>query len=348
MNGLQRDAAAATAAPLVRVSDLRMYFPGPRAGFWPWQGWLTVKAVDGVSFAIAPGETLGLVGESGCGKSTIARSVLQLYRPTAGEVFFEGRDLCRLSAAELRPMRQRAQIIFQDPYASLDPRRTIGYTVAEPLLLAGLTDAGRRRERVQQLLRLVGLDPSYENRYPHEFSGGQRQRVGIARALATEPSFIVADEPISALDVSIQAQVINLLVDLRNRLNLTLLFISHDLRVVRFISHQIAVMYLGRVVETAPAEDLFRSPGHPYTLALLSAVPRARWEDTGTQPIKLEGEVPSPINPPPGCAFAPRCPLATEICRTVTPTLSPLASRHDVACHHTAQVQSLRGADAGC
>lgn len=341
MNALGDEAGRETSGPLVQIRDLRMHFPGPRAGFWPWQGRQVVKAVDGVSLDIEPGETLGLVGESGCGKSTLARSILQLYRPTAGAVFFEGRDLCRLPAPQLRAVRRRAQIIFQDPYASLDSRRTIGYTIGEPLLLAELR-AAPRRQRVQELLRLVGLDPAYENRYPHEFSGGQRQRVGIARALATEPTFIVADEPISALDVSIQAQVINLLVDLRDRLNLTLLFISHDLRVVRFISHQIAVMYLGRVVESAPAEELFRSPGHPYTQALLSAVPRARWEITGTQPIELEGEVPSPINPPPGCAFAPRCPLATEVCRTVTPPLIPLANRHHAACHHTAQVASLR------
>ncbi len=322
---------------LLSVRDLRMHFPGPRKGFWPGSGRYLVKAVNGVSFDIRKGETLGLVGESGCGKSTVARSVLQLYRPTGGEVYFEGRDLCRLSSTELRDVRRRAQIIFQDPYASLDPRATIGFTIGEPLILSGIKDTRERRERVQRLLKLVGLDPSFENRYPHEFSGGQRQRVGIARALATEPTFIVADEPISALDVSIQAQVINLLVDLRDRLGLTMLFISHDLRVVRHMSHQIAVMYLGQIVEIAATEDLFEAPSHPYTQALLLAVPRARWETTGTQPIELEGEVPSPINPPPGCPFAPRCPLASDVCREVNPPLETVAANHRVACHHWRQ-----------
>ena len=325
---------ASAADILLSVRDLQMHFPGPRVGLFPWSKRLSVKAVNGVSFAVRRGETLGIVGESGCGKSTVARCILQLYPPTSGQVFFEGRDLCRLSPAELRAVRRRAQIIFQDPYASLDPRSTIGFTVGEPLLLNGMTNARERRERVAQLLKTVGLDPTYENRYPHEFSGGQRQRVGIARALATEPSFVIADEPISALDVSIQAQVINLLLSLRDRLGLTMLFISHDLRVVRYVSHQIAVMYLGQVVELADTEDLFRSPSHPYTQALLSAVPRARWETTGTEPIQLEGEVPSPLHLPKGCPFAPRCVLATEICHQTNPAIQTIARAHQVACHH--------------
>jgi oligopeptide/dipeptide ABC transporter ATP-binding protein len=318
---------------LVRVRGLKKHFAGSRKGFWPWQGRVTIKAVDGVDFDIRRGETMGLVGESGCGKSTVARSVLLLHRPTAGEVFLEGRDLCQLNAQELRRVRPNAQIIFQDPYASLDPRRTIGYTIGEPLLIGGLANDKERRERVAALLGLVGLNAFYENRYPHELSGGQRQRVGIARALATDPRFVVADEPISSLDVSIQAQVINLLRRLREQLDLTYLFISHDLRVVRYISNDVAVMYLGRIVEIAPTEELFKEPLHPYTQALLSAVPRPRWETTGVQRIRLEGEVPSPSNPPPGCHFAPRCRLASEQCRLESPTLVEVSPGHKVACH---------------
>jgi oligopeptide transport system ATP-binding protein len=318
---------------LLSVRDLHKHFQGPRRGPWPWQGHFTVRAVDGVSFDIRRGETLGLVGESGCGKSTVARAVLQLRRPTAGQVLFEGRDLCRTAGRELQPIRRRAQIIFQDPYASLDPRRSIGYTIAEPLLLSGVRDERERRARVGELLGRVGLDPLCANRYPHEFSGGQRQRVGIARALATNPAFVVADEPVSALDVSIQAQVINLLRRLQAELNLTYLFISHDLRVVRYVSDEVAVMYLGRVVEIAPTEELFDHALHPYTQALLSAVPKARWEKTGVQPIRLQGEVPSPINPPPGCHFAPRCSRAIARCSQETPHLAELCPGHRVACH---------------
>ena len=319
-------------APLLRVEGLKMYFPGPRLGSFPWQGRAQIKAVDGVDFEINRGQTLGLVGESGCGKSTLARAVLQLYRPTAGKVIYEDKDLCKMSDAMLRPIRQHAQIIFQDPYASLDPRCSIGFTIGEPLMLAGVKNQRTRRERVVELLRLVGLDANIENRYPHEFSGGQRQRVGIARALVTNPSFVICDEPVSALDVSIQAQVINLLRELQVRLNLTYMFISHDLRVVRYLSDRVAVMYLGRIIEIAPTEGLFVSPRHPYTRALLSAVPRARWEDSGVSQIVLKGEVPSPINPPAGCHFAPRCPIAEASCSQATPLLREVAPGHKVAC----------------
>jgi oligopeptide transport system ATP-binding protein len=319
---------------LLRVNGLKMYFPGPRKGIFPWQGRKVIKAVDGVDFEVRSGQTLGLVGESGCGKSTLGRAVLQLKRPTAGEVIFEGRDLCKLDGNELRTMRRNAQIIFQDSYASLDPRRSIGYTIGEPLLLSGMTDDKLRRERVSELLRLVGLNPNYENRYPHEFSGGQRQRVNIARALATDPNFIVADEPVSALDVSVQAQVINLMRELQERLGLTYLFISHDLRVVHYISDHVAVMYLGRIVESAPTETIFSNPQHPYTQALLQSAPEAQWEKTGERQT-LKGEIPSPIDPPKGCSFASRCSFVMDHCRTIDPELIPLSgeTRHQVACH---------------
>lgn len=317
---------------LMSVRGVKVHFPGPRLGGLPWQGRALIKAVDGVDFDVRQGETLGLVGESGCGKSTLARALLQLYRPTAGQVFFEGRDLCSLKEKQLRLLRSRLQIIFQDPYAALDPRRSIGYTVGEPLQLAGITDNHQRRERVAELLNLVGLNPAYENRYPHEFSGGQRQRVGIARALATEPTFVVADEPVSALDVSVQAQVINLMRSLRVKLNLTLIFISHDLRVVRYISDDVAVMYLGRIVEIAPTDILFSDPLHPYSQALLSAVPQARWEKSINERIQLKGEVPSPINPPPGCHFASRCPYVMDKCHQVSPDLFEIGVNHRVAC----------------
>ncbi|MEM7125309.1 MAG: oligopeptide/dipeptide ABC transporter ATP-binding protein [Chloroflexota bacterium] len=318
---------------LIQVEGLKMHFPGPRLGLLPWQGRATVKAVDDVDFAVHSGQALGLVGESGCGKSTLGRATLQLHRPTAGAVRFRGEDLCQMNDRELRQIRRDLQIIFQDPYASLDPRRSIGYTIGEPLLLSGMTNESERREQVANLLQLVGLDPSYENRYPHEFSGGQRQRVGIARALATDPVFVVADEPVSALDVSIQAQVINLLRDLQERLNLTYLFISHDLRVVRYISENVAVMYLGKIVEIAPTQELFDHPQHPYTQALLSAIPKARWDQDGIQPIQLDGEVPSPIHTPPGCYFASRCPHVMDHCREMSPELLPATGNHRVACY---------------
>jgi oligopeptide transport system ATP-binding protein len=326
--------ASAQRGILISVRGLKKHFEGARLGFWPWQGRTLIKAVDGVDFDIRRGQTLGLVGESGCGKSTVARAVLQLHRPTAGKVLFEGKDLCVMKSKDLREVRPRFQIIFQDPYASLDPRRTIGFTIGEPLLITGMEDDQERRERVAQLMQLVGMNPAYENRYPHELSGGQRQRVGIARALATDPAFVVADEPISSLDVSIQAQVINLLRDLRARLDLAYLFISHDLRVVRFLSDDVAVMYLGRIVELGPSDGLFDSPLHPYTQALLSAVPKPRWEPSEVERIKLEGEVPSPAKPPPGCHFSPRCRKARERCFQESPELVEVGPRHKVACHY--------------
>jgi oligopeptide transport system ATP-binding protein len=318
--------------PLLHVNNLKTYFPGPAPAL-PWQKRPILRAVDGVDFAIPTGRTLGLVGESGCGKSTVARSVLQLTRPTAGQVIFEGQDLCKMKSDALHPVRRKMQIIFQDPYASLDPRCTIGFTVGEGMLIHNLAmDAKDLRQRVGELLLMVGLNPSFENRYPHEFSGGQRQRVGIARALATNPTFIVGDEPISALDVSIQAQIINLLRDLKNNLNLTMLFISHDLRAVRYLSDEVAVMYLGKVVEIAPTDALFGSPQHPYTQALLRSVPKPRWAAAGEK-AQIYGEVPSPLAPPPGCYFSTRCPHVMPRCRETTPALAEAQPGHRVACY---------------
>jgi oligopeptide/dipeptide ABC transporter ATP-binding protein len=291
-----------------------------------------VKAVDGVSFTIAPGETLGLVGESGSGKTTVGRTVLRLQTPTAGTVRFEGTDLATVSAADLRAMRRRMQIIAQDPFGSLNPRRTIGASIAEGLIIHQLATATEIPDRVAALLQEVGLDPSYATRSPHEFSGGQRQRIGIARALAVQPRFLVCDEPVSALDVSVQAQVLNLLMDLRDQRDLAYLFIAHDLAVVRQVSHRIAVMYLGTIVEVAPARTLMAMPRHPYTQALVSAVPdptRRR------QRIVLTGELPSPAAPPPGCPFAPRCvhPARDARCTSERPMLRA-TDGHAVACHH--------------
>lgn len=318
---------------LLRVEGLKVHYRGPRRGIVPWANRAAVKAVDGVDLTIAAGRTLGLVGESGCGKSTLGRAILQLTEVTAGAVHFEDQDLVALNREAMRSVRRRLQIIFQDPYASLDPRRSIGYQVGEPLLLAGLNDDAERQERVADLFNLVGLDPIYQDRYPHEFSGGQRQRVVIARALATRPIFVVADEPVSALDVSVQAQVINLLRDLREDLGLSLLFISHDLRVVRYICDDVAVMYLGKIVEIASVDELFRAPKHPYTQALLSSVPRARWEGGDGEVIRLQGEVPSPIDTPTGCYFASRCPFVVDKCHTGHPDLKPAAVNHNVACY---------------
>ena len=293
-----------------------------------------VKAVDGVSFAIAPGETLGLVGVSGSGKSTVGRAVLRLEPPTAGVVRFEGRDLATLDAATMRATRRRMQIVFQDPLGALNPRRTIGDSVAEGLVIHRLATARELPDRVAQLLEEVGLDASYASRYPHEFSGGQRQRVGIARALAVEPRFVVCDEPVSALDVSVQAQVLNLLLDLRDRRQLAYLFIAHDLAVVRQVAHRVAVMYLGTIVEIGPARAIISTPRHPYTQALVSAVPDPDPASNKSR-IVLEGEPPSPAAPPPGCPFAPRCfhPLRDARCSAERPVLRTLGDR-EVACHY--------------
>jgi oligopeptide transport system ATP-binding protein len=317
---------------ILSVRGLKTYYPGPHKGFWPWSGRLTVKAVDDVSFDVRRGKTLGLVGESGCGKTTVGRSLLQLVRPTSGEVFFEGQDLRKLKDDELYALRKRMQIIFQDPYASLDPRATVGFTISEGLLIHKLVKQAELRDRVADLMATVGLNPAFENRYPHEFSGGQRQRVGIARALATNPTFIVGDEPISALDVSIQAQIINLLRTLRDRLHLTMLFISHDLRAVRYLSDDVAVMYLGKIVEMAGTDDLFASPLHPYTQALLGSAPRPNWSEDQSEIVLLTGDVPSPINPPQGCYFSTRCPRVMPKCREAQPALVEAAPTHKVAC----------------
>jgi len=290
-----------------------------------------VRAVDDVSFEIGTGEVLGLVGESGSGKSTIGRSVLKLVEPTSGEVRFEGSDLTRLSAHAMRPYRRRMQIIFQDPYASLNPRRRVGDTLAEAMATHGLHPGLARRERIAELLSLVGLAPEHAQRFPHEFSGGQRQRIGIARALAVEPTFIVADEPVSALDVSIQAQVINLLSDLRERFGLTMLFISHDLDVVEYLCDRIVVLYLGKVMEVAPAKELYRAPKHPYTQALLEACPRPDPAARRNRRL-LEGDIPSPADPPSGCVFRTRCPYAQDACAATVPPLRELAPGRFKAC----------------
>ena len=316
---------------LVEVRGLKMWFPIRRGLLQRHVG--DVKAVDGISFDVYQGETLGLVGESGCGKSTTGRSILQLYRPTAGEVYFTGQDLTKLKGENLRQMRRQMQMIFQDPYASLNPRMTVGSIVAEPMEVHNIGTKAERLERVRELLKVVGLNPYFINRYPHEFSGGQRQRIGVARALAVNPSFIVCDEPISALDVSIQAQVINLLEDLQEQFGLTYLFIAHDLSVVRHISDRIAVMYLGKVMELADRDELYRNPMHPYSQALLSAVPIPDPViEEKRKRIILEGDVPSPANPPKGCNFCTRCPKVLDMCREQEPEFRDYGSGHYVAC----------------
>ncbi len=317
---------------LVRVENLKKYFPITRGVFQRHVG--DIKAVDGLNFFVRRGETLGLVGESGCGKSTTGRTILQLYRPTAGKVYFEGQDLTTMKGEQLRRMRRKMQMIFQDPYASLNPRMTIGNIIGEPLEVHGIAKGKEKRERVQELLRLVGLNPYFINRYPHEFSGGQRQRVGVARALALNPSFIVCDEPVSSVDVSIQAQIVNLLEDLQAQFGLAYLFIAHDLSMVRHISDRIAVMYLGKIVELTDRDELYDNPLHPYTQALLSAVPIPDPEvEERRQRIILEGDVPSPANPPKGCNFNTRCPVVMDICKEQEPEFKEVSAEHWVACH---------------
>ncbi len=318
-----------THAPLLQVTDLKTHFPLRGGVFGRTQG--SVKAVDGVSFEVRRGETLGLVGESGCGKSTLGRTLLRLVDATSGSVKFDGRELLGMSQRELRPLRRRMQLIFQDPFASLNPRMKVGDIIAEPFAIHGLAKGEERRRRVLGLLDKMGLPKEAMERFPHEFSGGQRQRIGIARSLAVGPELVIADEPISALDVSIQAQIINLLVDLQRDLQLTYVFIAHDLKIVEYISDRVAVMYLGKIVELATAQDLYKRPRHPYTQALLSAVPvpdptRKR------ERIVLQGDVPSPINPPTGCAFHPRCPHAFDRCRVEAPPLYDLKGGHVSAC----------------
>jgi oligopeptide transport system ATP-binding protein len=322
-----------TDGELLKVENLKMYFPITQGIILQRQvGW--VRAVDDISFAVKRGETLGLVGESGCGKSTTGRAILQLYKPTGGNVNFLGKELTKLGGGELRKMRREMQMIFQDPYASLNPRMTVGSIIGEPLEIHNLAKGKEKQERVQELLRIVGLNPYFANRYPHEFSGGQRQRIGIARALAVQPSFIVCDEPISALDVSIQAQVINLLEELQAQFDLTYLFIAHDLSVVRHISDRVAVMYVGKLVEITTRDLLYERPLHPYTKALLSAVPIPDPAiERRRQRIILTGDVPSPVNPPTGCRFHPRCPFAQELCREQEPQLLEVEPQHHVACH---------------
>lgn len=329
--------------PLLRVRDLKKHFPIRRGTFGRTAG--QVKAVDGVSFDVWRGETLGLVGESGCGKSTTGRALLRLLEPTSGEVNFDGQDVRALDRDGLRALRRRAQFVFQDPFGSLNPRMSVGAMLEEALKVHGL-GGPNRRDRAVQLLERVGLRAEHIDRYPHEFSGGQRQRLGIARALSVEPDFLVLDEPVSALDVSVRAQVVNLLEDLQRELGLTYLFIAHDLALVEHVSDRVAVMYLGRVVEVAEVAQLYRDPRHPYTRALLSAVPRA--DPVGREQrerILLEGDVPSPSDPPPGCAFHPRCPhpLKDLSCRSVLPVMEGAAEGHFAACHHQSSAVQARG-----
>jgi len=314
---------------LLEVDNLKTWFPIRGGLFSRKTG--AVRALDGVSLQIAPGETLGLVGESGCGKTTLGRSAIRLIEPTGGSVTFENEDILAKNRRELRAVRRKMQIIFQDPYSSLNPRMTVGRIIAEPLIIHKTADGAKLDEQVAELMAQVGLRPEHAKRYPHEFSGGQRQRIGIARAIALKPSFIVCDEPVSALDVSVQAQVLNLLADLREKFNMAYLFISHDLSVVRHISDRVAVMYLGRIVESASRDDLFDNPAHPYTEALLTALPVAD-PKAKTKKIVLEGDPPSPSKPPSGCHFHPRCPIKRKECETAQQELKEISPGHSVAC----------------
>jgi oligopeptide transport system ATP-binding protein len=329
---------------LLEVEDLSKLYP-VRRGLVMAKTIGTVRAVDGISFNLSRGETLALVGESGCGKSTTARLVLRLIEPSTGIIRFEGTDITEMGGAPLRKLRRRMQIVFQDPFASLNPRMTVGDILEEPLIVHEIGDKTARRARVNQLLSLVGLATYHASRYPHEFSGGQRQRIGIARALAVEPALVVCDEPVSALDVSIQAQVVNLLKDLQTRLGLSYLFIAHDLAVVKHVADRVAVMYLGRIVEIATKDELFANPRHPYTRTLLSAIPRPDPHRKGGRQIP-GGDVPSPMNPPAGCRFHTRCVFATDVCRTDDPALHMVGPNHQSACHHAEALPPADAADA--
>ncbi len=324
-----------TGDELLIAEDVKKYFPITRGIIFQ-KEIASVKAVDGVTFSVKAGETLGIVGESGCGKSTLARCIVRLLDPTAGKITFEGRDITKLSRARMRPIRREVTMIFQDPYASLNPRKRVGFIIAEPLEVHGLGTDAEVKRRVQELLEVVGLNPEHYNRFPHEFSGGQRQRIGVARALSVNPKLIVCDEPVSALDVSVQAQILNLLKDLQDDFGLTYVFIAHDLNVVRHISDRVMVMYLGKVAEVATRDQLYREPKHPYTGALLSAVPIPNPElGRKREPIVLEGDVPSPVNPPSGCNFHPRCPRFHEgHCDVEEPPLYPFGDGHVAACHY--------------
>ena len=326
--------------PLLEVTDLVKHFP-IKSGIVVDREVARLRAVDGVSFTLNEGETLGLVGESGCGKSTLCRAILQLTEPTSGSVRFAGEELVGRSRRDLRPLRRQMQMVFQDPFASLNPRKRVGQIIGDPLELHGLAKGAELRRQVRELLDRVGLQPEHYNRYPHEFSGGQRQRIGIARALALQPKLIVADEPVSALDVSVQAQIINLLEELQDEFGLSYLFVAHDLGVVRHVSDRVAVMYLGKIVEISDADALYKKPIHPYTNALLSAVPIPDPKlNAARERLVLEGDVPSPIDPPPGCSFHPRCPFATDVCTTDEPALLEHAEEHTAACHHPLNVDT--------
>ncbi|MEJ7785479.1 MAG: dipeptide ABC transporter ATP-binding protein [Solirubrobacteraceae bacterium] len=331
--------AAATAVPLLAAEHVELHFP-IRQGIVFDREVARVHAVDDVSFELREGETLGLVGESGCGKTTLSRALMRLIEPTGGTIRFQGEDISHVGRKALRPLRRQMQMVFQDPFASLNPRKRVSQIVGAPLRLHG-SDAGTADTRVRELLERVGLSSEHRNRYPHEFSGGQRQRIGIARALALEPRLIVLDEPVSALDVSVQAQIINLLDDLQGDFGLTYLFVAHDLSVVRHVSDQIAVMYLGKLMEVSPAEELYQRPIHPYTEALLGAIPIPDpRENRARRRVAVTGEPPNPINPPSGCVFHPRCPHATDVCREVEPPLTRYVDGHLAACHHPRRVSA--------